>query len=80
MTHSALVFEVAPHSGLPMMVDTEHKYGRELLGVFYPPDHVTVQQATDVFCKHIRDSPEKRHTTGAILFKEAMTKAWPCSK
>ena len=50
------------------------------LGSFCPPDHVMVQQAADVFCKYLREAPEKRSTTAAILFGEAMTKAWPCNK
>jgi hypothetical protein len=78
MTHSAFVFEVVPHSGPPQMAKAEIEYGRQLLGVFCPPDGVTVQQATAVFCKYVRDTPEKRHTSGALLFKDAMTNAWPC--
>jgi hypothetical protein len=80
MTHSAFVFEVVPRSGPPQMVKAEIEYGRQLLGVFCPPDRVTVQQATDVFCKYVRDAPEKRHIAGALLFNEAMTSTWPCRK
>jgi hypothetical protein len=78
MVHSAFVLEVVPHNGPSQSVTAEIEYGRQLLGVFCPPDRVTVQQATDVFCKYVRNAPEKRHTTGTMLFNEAMTKAWPC--
>lgn len=42
------------------------------------PSHVTVQQVTDVFCKYLKDLPEKRDGLPSILFSEALTKAWPC--
>jgi hypothetical protein len=60
------------------MRDIAVEYSLKRLGSFCPPDHVTVQQATDVFCKYLRDAPEQRSTTAAILFGEAMAKVWPC--
>jgi hypothetical protein len=50
-----------------------------VLGSFCPPGHVTIQQATDLFCRYLRDSPEERHLNGAFLFSRAVTKAWPCT-
>jgi hypothetical protein len=62
------------------VADAGVEYGLQRLGVFCPPPGVTIGQATDVFCKYLRDSPEKGHTSGAILFSEAMPKAWPCKR
>jgi hypothetical protein len=42
------------------------------------PEHATLEQVTDVFCKYLREFPEKRDGLPAILFSEALTKAWPC--
>jgi hypothetical protein len=42
------------------------------------PEHATLEQVTDVFCKYLKDFPEKRHGLPSILFSEALTKAWPC--
>jgi hypothetical protein len=42
------------------------------------PKHATLEQVTDVFCKYLREFPEKRDGLPAILFSEALTKAWPC--
>jgi hypothetical protein len=42
------------------------------------PAELTVQQATDVYCKFLEDNPEKRSAPGASLFTEAMRRAWPC--
>ena len=52
----------------------------ERLGRFCEPDHVTLDQATDVFCAYLRDLPEKRNGPAAILFSHAMKRAWPCKK
>jgi hypothetical protein len=57
------------------MRDAAVTYSLKRLGSFCTPDHATVQQAADVFCKYLRDSPERRHSTGAILFGEAMANA-----
>jgi hypothetical protein len=38
------------------------------LGSFCPPDNVTVQRATDAYCKYLHEEPEKRSTSAAILF------------
>jgi hypothetical protein len=42
------------------------------------PERATLEQVTDVFCKYLREFPEKRDGLPAILFSEALTKAWPC--
>ena len=61
-----------------------HPDGRDIaldwLGRFCEPEHVTLDQATDVFCAYLRDLPEKRNESAAILFSNAMKRAWPCKK
>ena len=52
----------------------------ERLGRFCEPDHLTLDQATDVFCAYLRDLPERRDQLAAILFSNAMKRAWPCKK
>ena len=50
------------------------------LGRFCEPDRVILEQVIDVYCAYLRDVPETRQKPAAILFSEAMTKAWPCKK
>jgi hypothetical protein len=40
--------------------------------------HATLEQVTDVFCKYLKDVPEKRDGLPSILFSETLTMAWPC--
>ena len=42
------------------------------------PTRATVEQVADVFCKYLKDFPEKRDGLPSILFSEALTKACPC--
>jgi Rap1a immunity proteins len=42
------------------------------------PKHATLEQVTGVFCDYLNESPAKRDGLPAILFSEALTKAWPC--
>jgi hypothetical protein len=50
------------------------------LGRFCEPNGVTIEQVTDIFCGYLKSFPESRHKPAAILFSEAMRKAWPCAK
>jgi ABC-type sugar transport system substrate-binding protein len=50
---------------------------RRVVG-YCKPEHATLEQVTDVFCKYLREFPEKRDGFPPILFSEALTKAWPC--
>lgn len=74
------------HSARSVFIVREgtHPDGRDIalewLGRFCEPKHVTLDQATDVFCAYLRDLPEKRNESAAILFTSAMKKAWPCKK
>jgi hypothetical protein len=76
--HGAFVVDGLPLGAPSQMTNAVVEYGLRRLGIFCPPHGVTIQQAADVFCKHLRDRPEERHTTAAIVFGEAMAKAWPC--
>ena len=49
-------------------------------GRFCEPDHVTVEQVTDIFCAFLRDVPDRRSEPATSLFRDAMKKAWPCKK
>jgi hypothetical protein len=51
----------------------------EFIAAYCRPPEATLNQITDVFCKYLRDTPEERDGLPAILFNDAMTKAWPCS-
>jgi hypothetical protein len=60
--------------------DAAVNFALERLGRFCEPHHVVVEQATDVFCAYLRDVPERRNDSAAILFSNAMKKAWPCKR
>jgi Rap1a immunity proteins len=66
------------HSGGPddALIDFEI----ELTFGYCESPHVTAQQVTDVFCAFLRDKPEKRSDPAAMLFTEAMKRAWPWKK
>jgi Rap1a immunity proteins len=55
-------------------------YALDRLGRFCEPEHVILEQVTDVFCAFLRDVPERRQDPAPFLFSKAMTKAWPCKK
>jgi Rap1a immunity proteins len=55
-------------------------YALDRFGRFCEPDHTLLGQVTDVFCAYLYHVPEKRQMPAAMLFAEAMTKAWPCEK
>jgi len=61
-------------------VDAAVAIGKKLLVGYCEPPHVTVNQVTDVFCAYLRDRPGERSVHAALLFNDAMTKAWPCKK
>jgi hypothetical protein len=51
-----------------------------VVGHYCVPEGVTARQVGDVFCKFLRENPERRHYVAALLFSAAMAAAWPCSK
>ena len=53
--------------------------GVKFIAAYCRPPNATLNQVTDMFCKYLRDMPEERDGLPAILFNDAMTKAWPCS-
>jgi hypothetical protein len=44
------------------------------------PENVTLEQATDVVCKYLKDKPEVRHFGGAGIVQNALREAFPCGK
>jgi hypothetical protein len=77
--HSALVVDHFRYSGNETRQnDAEVDFQLKRIAGYCAPRHVTVEQVTDVFCKYLRDLPEKRDGLPSILFSEALTKAWPC--
>jgi hypothetical protein len=66
--------------GLNKVAEVQTDFGLERLGGFCGPKSVTAGQVTDVFCAHIRNTPEKRERHASLIFSEAMEKAWPCKK
>jgi hypothetical protein len=55
------------------------KLGRSLIVCWTVPHSVTNGQMIDIAVKYLKDRPEERHLSAAILVVEAMTKAFPCS-
>ena len=49
------------------------------VGWFCVPENVNVTQATDVFCKYLRNNPKERHKEAATLMVQAMEEAFPCT-
>jgi hypothetical protein len=45
---------------------------------FCKPEHVTLEQMTDVFCTYLKDSPAKRDGLPSIMFNDALKQAWRC--
>jgi hypothetical protein len=58
--------------------DAEVDFQLKRIVGYCTPRGVTVEQVADVFCKYLKDSPEKRDWLPSMLFSEALTKAWPC--
>jgi hypothetical protein len=64
--------EAKDHSPTDLILDR--------LGRVCEPDDVALEQVTEAFCAYLRNAPEMREKSAAILFAKAMTKAWPCKK
>ena len=43
------------------------------------PDGVVATQIEDLVCLHIRDRPDERHFSAAVLAYVALNRAWPCN-
>jgi hypothetical protein len=77
--HAALLIDHFRYSGSRTpQKDLEVDFQLKRIVGYCAPEHVTVEQVTDVFCKYLKDIPEKRDGLPQILFSEALTKAWPC--
>jgi Rap1a immunity proteins len=88
-SYTAGLFDSAAHAAA--VIDDTRNFGKEMpkndaqvdfalkrVVGYCAPQRVTIEQATDVFCGYLKDSPAKRDGLPAILFSDALTKAWPC--
>ncbi len=55
-------------------------FALDQFGRFCEPDHVTVEQVTEIFCAFLRDVPQRRSEPATFLFCDAMKRAWACRK
>jgi len=76
-TRSVLIIDGIRPSGTK---NPDTDFALDRLGRVCEPDHVILEQVTDIFCADLRDTPAQRQKPAAILFSDAMTKAWPCKK
>ncbi len=44
---------------------------------FCMPEHATMRQITDIFCKYLREMPAERDGLPAIILNKALTQTWP---
>ena len=78
--HAAAVIDDARHFHKDMPKnDAEVDFALQRVVGYCTPEHATLEQVTDVFCAYLKDSPGKRAGLPAIMFSEALTKAWPCT-
>jgi Rap1a immunity proteins len=75
--HAAWVVGTPP-TGLTPTIDRKIDFQLKRIVGYCAPSGATVEQVADVFCKYLKDSPEKRDGLPSMLFSEALTKAWPC--
>jgi len=77
--HAAAVIDDTRHWSKDMPKnDAEVDFALQRVVGYCAPEHVVLEQVTDVFCAYLKDSPAKRDGLPAIMFSEALTKAWPC--
>jgi hypothetical protein len=58
--------------------DAQVDFAIERVVGFCKPEHATLEQMTDMFCKFLKDTPAQRDGLPAILFNDAGKKAWRC--
>lgn len=79
--HAAAVIDDTRHWHKDMPKnDAEVDFALERVVGYCAPDNATIEQVTDVLCIHLKDNPAKRDGLPAIMFSQALTKAWPCPK
>ena len=77
--HAAAVIDDTRNFGKDMPKnDAQVDFALQRVVGYCTPEHANLQQVTDVFCVYLKDSPAKRDGLPAIMFSEALTKAWPC--
>jgi hypothetical protein len=58
--------------------DSQVDFALNRVANFCTPEHVTVQQMTDVFCQYLKNEPAKRDGLPSLMFQDALKAAWPC--
>jgi 3-hydroxy-3-methylglutaryl CoA synthase len=77
--HAALAIDSMRNFGKSMPNnEAQVDFAIERVIGFCKPEHATLEQMTDMFCKSLRDNPAQRDGLPAILFNDAGKKAWPC--
>lgn len=77
--HAAAVIDSGRHFGKDSMNnDVEIDFALNRVVGYCKPDRATLEQVTDVFCTYLKDNPSKRDGLPAIMFPDALKKAWPC--
>ncbi|WP_183117551.1 Rap1a/Tai family immunity protein [Bradyrhizobium diazoefficiens] len=77
--HAAAVIDATRNFGKDMPKnDAQVDFALQRVVGYCTPARANLQQVTDVFCAYLQDSPAKRDGLPAIMFSEALTKAWPC--
>jgi hypothetical protein len=79
--HSAAVIDNTRHWHKDMPKnDAEVDFALDRVVGYCAPERVVLEQVTNVFCAYLKDTPAKRDGLPAIMFSDALTKAWPCRK
>jgi hypothetical protein len=77
--HAAAVIDDTRNFGKDMPKnDAQVDFALQRVVGYCIPERVTLEQVTDVFCSYLKDSAPKRDGLPAIMFSEALKKAWPC--
>jgi hypothetical protein len=76
--HGAFVIDGMRHLGAVPDNDFDVNFALKRIAGFCKPEHATLEQMTDVFCAYLRNTPAERHGLPAIMFHDALKKAWPC--
>lgn len=77
--HAATVIDSGRHFGKDVPNnDIEIDFAFNRVAGYCMPDRATLEQVTDVFCAYLKDNPDKREGLPALMFPDALKKAWPC--
>lgn len=79
VAHAAAVIDSGRHFGRDSTNnDVEVDFALHRVVSYCKPDCATLKQVTDVFCAYLEGNPSQRAGLPAIIFPDALKKAWPC--